>query len=133
MLGRLVSLVYAVVEPDGAVTVANAGHCPPLIVHADGTTVFFGHATRPPIGVGRSVVDPTGHRLAEGDALVLYTDGLIERRSESIDEGLRRLADRAGDLIRPDLATGLARIVDDVRGPDADDDVAVVALRRQGS
>lgn len=72
-----------------------AGHPPPALLHADGTVEFLDRATDPPLGARPEHV----HRpqaetpFSEGDTLVLYTDGLIERRREDIDTGLQRLAD----------------------------------------
>ncbi|WP_329501055.1 PP2C family protein-serine/threonine phosphatase [Kitasatospora herbaricolor] len=77
------------------VTYSSAGHPPPLLLHADARVEFLDRATDPPLGarpehVPRPQATTT---FAEGDTLVLYTDGLIERRYEDIDVGLARLAD----------------------------------------
>lgn len=88
--------VQTVIDEDGhRITYSSAGHPPPALVHPDGTVEFLDRATDPPLGA-----DPE-HRprpqatttYADGAALVLYSDGLIERRGEDIDLGLRRLAD----------------------------------------
>ncbi|MET7700654.1 SpoIIE family protein phosphatase [Streptomyces sp. NPDC005485] len=77
------------------ITYSCAGHPPPALLRPDGSVVFLDQATDPPLGarlehVGRP---EAGIPFAEGDTLVLYTDGLIERRHEDIDTGLSRLAD----------------------------------------
>ncbi|WP_329217497.1 SpoIIE family protein phosphatase [Streptomyces sp. NBC_01485] len=77
------------------ITYSCAGHPPPALVRLDGTVVFLDQATDPPL-VARPEHLPRPQArtpFAEGDTLVLYTDGLIERRDEDIDTGLGRLAD----------------------------------------
>ncbi|MDX2396092.1 MULTISPECIES: SpoIIE family protein phosphatase [unclassified Streptomyces] len=75
-------------------TYSSAGHLPPALLHTRGGVEFLDQATDPPLGARpEHVARPqavTG--FAEGDTLVLYTDGLIERRREDIDTGLARLA-----------------------------------------
>jgi serine phosphatase RsbU (regulator of sigma subunit) len=68
--------------------------------------------------------------LGPGDAALLFTDGLVERRGEDSDVGTDRLVDavrrRAGGSL-PEL---LESVVNEVRDPTRDDDVAALALRR---
>ena len=80
---------------DHTITYSCAGHPPPALLDPDGTVTFLDQATDPPLGaqpehVGR---EETSVPFAVGATLVLYTDGLIERRTEDIDRGLARLAD----------------------------------------
>ncbi|MGP3683478.1 PP2C family protein-serine/threonine phosphatase [Streptomyces sp. IBSNAI002] len=77
------------------VAYSSAGHPPPALLHADGTVEFLDQATDPPLGARpEHVPRPQAETaFAEGATLVLYTDGLIERRHEDIDTSLRRLAD----------------------------------------
>ncbi|MCZ2860455.1 SpoIIE family protein phosphatase [Blastococcus sp. VKM Ac-2987] len=114
---------------------SNAGHPPPLLVGPDGTVELLERPHDVLLGVL-----PDARRsehtlpLPPGATVVLYTDGLVERRGSTLDEGLHRLAAAAGDL--PDLPveavadTLLARVA-----PDFSDDVALVVLRvlRDGS
>ncbi|HET6358955.1 PP2C family protein-serine/threonine phosphatase [Streptomyces sp.] len=77
------------------VTYSSAGHPPPALLRADGTVQFLDEATDPPLGARPDHL-PRPQATAvftEGATLVLYTDGLIERRREDIDTGMRRLAD----------------------------------------
>ncbi|KRV51151.1 protein phosphatase [Wenjunlia vitaminophila] len=76
------------------ITYSSAGHPPPALAHPDGTVAFLDQATGPPLGIPTdSEVRPEAvEEFDEGAVLVLYTDGLIERRTEDIDTGLRRLA-----------------------------------------
>ncbi|MFR9787523.1 PP2C family protein-serine/threonine phosphatase [Streptomyces sp. MB22_4] len=75
------------------ITYSNAGHPPPVLVHADGRTELLDQATDPPLGTRPQHVPrpQASARYEPGDTLVLYTDGLIERRDEDIDTGLDRL------------------------------------------
>jgi serine phosphatase RsbU (regulator of sigma subunit) len=73
--------------------------------------------------------------FARGDLLLLYTDGLVERRGESIDLGLGRLQSAAEELLTEvddatDLDDVLADLSEAVSDPDRHDDVAVLAFRR---
>ncbi|MEU2875857.1 SpoIIE family protein phosphatase [Streptomyces sp. NPDC007070] len=77
------------------ITYTSAGHPPPALARRDGAVVLLDEATGPPLGVPAQD-DPRPQATVPytpGDSLVLYTDGLIERRGEDIDAGLRRLTD----------------------------------------
>ena len=84
--------VKAMVDPDSRLIIySNAGHPPPVLVHADGECELLDQAIDPPLGARPQHVPASqaGHSYTPGDTLVLYTDGLIERRGEDIDAGLR--------------------------------------------
>ncbi|MFF1302362.1 PP2C family protein-serine/threonine phosphatase [Streptomyces sp. NPDC058307] len=117
---------------DHTLTYSSAGHLPPALLHPDGTVSFLDRATDPPLGASPEhatrpeAVSP----FDEGATLVLYTDGLIERRTEDIDTGLARLTDalirhrRAGP---EDLADAL---LTDLLPPTGNaDDTALVVIR----
>jgi hypothetical protein len=121
----------AVLDPaTGDVTYSSAGHPAPL-VEADGTTAWLDQAGGLPLAVQVDEPRPEArHHLDPGDVLVLYTDGLVERRGESLETGFARLADLArgqGGLDPEDLADHLIGAL--VAG-DHDDDVAVAVYRR---
>ncbi|MCQ8188302.1 PP2C family protein-serine/threonine phosphatase [Streptomyces rugosispiralis] len=114
------------------ITYTSAGHPPPVLARPDGTVDLLDQATNPPLGlVADHLPRPQATvSYAPGDTLVLYTDGLIERRGEDIDVGLRRLT---GTLARhtslgPDhLAdTLLTRLGVADGGPD---DIALIVVR----
>ncbi|EKX69110.1 PAS domain-containing protein [Streptomyces ipomoeae] len=114
------------------ITYSSAGHLPPVLLRGDGTVVFLDRATDPPLGARpEHVARPQAAvDFTEGDTLVLYTDGLIERRHEDIDTGLARLADalnRHRHATPEPLADALLH---DLLPPDgATDDTALVIIR----
>ncbi|MGZ4673200.1 MAG: PP2C family protein-serine/threonine phosphatase [Ilumatobacteraceae bacterium] len=80
------------------VTYSRAGHLPPLIVSGDGTT-WLDLACGVPVGVRASKRRTNAtHRLNQDDVIIMYSDGLIERRGENLDVGLQRLATAASAL-----------------------------------
>ncbi|GAA2155102.1 hypothetical protein GCM10009760_54750 [Kitasatospora kazusensis] len=71
---------------------ARAGHPPPLVISADGTSRYLDQALAPPVGpVQEAAYCEVAVDVRDGDTLLLYTDGLIERRGENLDIGLGRL------------------------------------------
>jgi len=106
--------VYAVFDAvAGTCEVASAGHLPPLLVRPDGTNELLDVQPAPPLGVGTGLIETRVLDVADGSLLVLYTDGLVEKRSRDIDEGLSRLREIFGpgsaeqpleDLCRATLA-----------------------------
>jgi len=114
------------------ITYSSAGHPPPVLVDPEGALVLLDLATDPPLGARPQHASrpQTTVRYTPGSALVLYTDGLIERRGEDIDEGLRRLTDalaRHHDLSPEHLADALLSSVGVSGG--GRDDIALVACR----
>ncbi|MFB8400796.1 PP2C family protein-serine/threonine phosphatase [Streptomyces sp. NPDC055912] len=111
---------------------SSAGHPPPVLLHSDGTCELMDQATDPPLGARPEHVPrpQAGMPYHPGDTLVLYTDGLIERRDEDIDTGLERLTTALGDLAdrEPDqLADALLTRLGVASG--ARDDIALVIVR----
>ncbi len=106
---------------------SRAGHLPPLIRSADAATIYLDEGGSPPLAVfpAATFVESQA-RLEAGDVLVLYTDGLIERRGEGIDVGLERFAEQVRSL---DSAPGMIdRIIAPVTTIERRDDVAVMVL-----
>ncbi|POX63105.1 protein phosphatase [Streptomyces sp. Ru62] len=114
------------------ITYSNAGHPPPILLHPDGGWEQLDQATDPPLGARPQHVPRPQASLPyrPGDTLVLYTDGLIERRGEDIDAGLERLTDvlsKCGRLGTGQLAdTVLARLGVSSGGRD---DIALIVVR----
>jgi serine phosphatase RsbU (regulator of sigma subunit)/anti-sigma regulatory factor (Ser/Thr protein kinase) len=86
--------VYAVFDAvAGTCEVASAGHLPPLLVRPDGTNELLDVSPAPPLGVGTGPIQSRTLPIEDGSMLVLYTDGLVEKRTQDIDVGLNRLRD----------------------------------------
>ena len=76
----------------GSLVVSSAGHPPPLITADDGEPAFIELPGSAPLGATRyPIYEDREHDVEPGSALVLYTDGLVERAGESLDDGLERL------------------------------------------
>ena len=128
---QMATLLYLVVEEDhSTVTFSSAGHVPPLVISPEGEAEYLETAPNPPLGVFES---PTHKemtaRLEPGSTIVLYTDGLVEERGVSIDQGLEALRLAASqDPCHPDELCD--RLVDSMLAiHTANDDIAVLALR----
>ncbi|MFI1420364.1 PP2C family protein-serine/threonine phosphatase [Streptomyces sp. NPDC020731] len=114
------------------ITYSSAGHPPPVLLHRDGRVEFLDRATDPPLD---AQPDPaprpeaaTG--FAPGATLVLYTDGLIERRREDIDRGLLRLAEALRRHRTQDPETLADTVLLELLPPGgATDDTALVVVR----
>ncbi len=126
------TVVCAVLEHDGtAATVrwSSAGHPPPVVVHADGRAEPLSGVNDPVLGVtvGTARRDHTTP-LPPGSTLVLYTDGLVERRTQPTADGIARLVEEAAALAREPVEamcdTLLARLAEG-----AEDDVALLVVR----
>ena len=106
----------------------NAGHPPPVLVR-DGAATFLDHETGVLLGVTGGVeVRETTTELRPGDLLVLYTDGLVERRDEPLQAGLERLVAVATEAGVEDAQLLCDALVDALVPPSArrDDDVAIL-------
>ncbi|MFR9723347.1 PP2C family protein-serine/threonine phosphatase [Streptomyces sp. MS19] len=110
-------------------TWTSAGHTPPLLVAADGTHTYLDGEPGLPLGVDPDVPRPE-HTvdLPPGATLLLFTDGLVEDRTRSIDSGLAELAGHATEHIGRPLDV-LCRTLADLRPSDGHDDLALLALR----
>ncbi len=129
-LDQLVSLAYALIDPAaGELRLANAGHCPPLLIHPGGSTRFT--ETRPTriLGAGGDQRTTATWVFELGSTLMLYTDGLIERRNESLDIGLDRLARYGTALAHSQLQPALDHLAEQVRDDAVADDVTAIAVR----
>jgi len=110
---------------------SNAGHPPPLVLRADGGAELLERPRNLLLGVDPAS-DRTDHELpiGPGDTVVLYTDGLVERRDATLDDGLDRLVEAATAL----AGCGVEELCDALLAaiaPDQSDDVALLVLRVQ--
>ena len=128
----MATAIFLVLDPGtGRMELVSAGHPPPLLVLADGTTSFVACEPHTPLGVLDSpVYHPSISTLPPGALLLLYTDGLVEERDEDLSDGLRRLTAAVdGSLDLEELCdTVLQRMVPDEKN----DDIALLAARRVG-
>jgi serine phosphatase RsbU (regulator of sigma subunit) len=108
---------------------SNAGHPPPLLVSEEGTVEVLETRNDLPLGTGFGL--PRGdhvHRLTPGSILILYTDGLVERRDRPPDEGIGQLADTLRRHHQLPLERLVDKVIREVAGDAPDDDVAVLAV-----
>jgi GAF domain-containing protein len=127
---QLVSLVYAVIDPAvGMLSLVNAGHHPPLLIAADGSTCLAQSTPRRILGAKPDDRAASHWQLTDGSTLLLYTDGLVERRDEDLDLGVGRLLARAPALTSPSLARALQQLVLTVSDAGGTDDVTAIAVR----
>jgi anti-anti-sigma factor len=135
------SVFYAVLDAaTGALTFAAAGHPPPLLVGADGSSSYLPVTPRPPLGTLPGAATPVARaQLEPGATLVLYSDGALTAAGPPPSRGLERLGEIARaaladpDALDVDGDVGLAaRIAGQVLDPgDHPDDVAVLVVHRR--
>lgn len=131
------TVAYAVLDAgEGRLRYACAGHPYPLLVGPDGRTQYLQEGRRPPLsavwgdvaqGVGTADFPP-------GSLLVLYTDGLLERRGERLEDGLARLGEAAAGCASLPVGSVCSTLLDRMSPPGGyTDDVALLAVRPQGT
>ncbi|NUR52050.1 MAG: SpoIIE family protein phosphatase [Hamadaea sp.] len=129
--GEIATLCLLSVDCEtGLVRLANAGHPPPIWCAPSGVRLLPDHG--PLLGIVLQPARQIEFTLGEGETLVLYTDGLIERRSHVIDDGIGRLA-QASRHVEADLELYASRLLAEVGPAEPDDDIALVAIRRRFS
>jgi integral membrane sensor domain MASE1/anti-sigma regulatory factor (Ser/Thr protein kinase) len=130
LMSEIVTLVYLVLDLDsGMVQFANAGHPPPLVVRAGDQISFLEDGLGPPLGCDDPGLPAEARfRLVPGSTLLLFTDGLVERRGTSIDEGLQRLATVAMDCGQ-DIEAFCDQLLCSMVEDDTADDVALLVIR----
>jgi anti-sigma regulatory factor (Ser/Thr protein kinase)/putative methionine-R-sulfoxide reductase with GAF domain len=126
----MATAAYAVFSVEtGALRIASAGHPPPVLISASGEARLMEVSAAPPLG---TLPYPTHEEhevsLGPGETVLMYTDGLVERRGESLTAGLERLRATAGVVASAEEIC--QRVIDAlVPALGAPDDVALVALR----
>ena len=130
--GELVTMLYVEIDADpGTMCAVTAGHPPPLVIDGGGAR-YLDLTPYPPLGVAGlrqpRVVETT---IEPETTVILYTDGLVERRELSLDEGLDRL--RVAVLARGDrsLEELCADLVSALVPGEAADDVAILGLQME--
>jgi serine phosphatase RsbU (regulator of sigma subunit)/anti-sigma regulatory factor (Ser/Thr protein kinase) len=125
------TVVYLVVDPETRVCrFSAAGHPPPLAVYPDGTAEYLEGGRGLPLGtVADAAYVQEVVEVPVGTTLILYSDGLIERRGKGIDDGLAEL--QAAALAGPiDPERLVERVLDElVGGGERRDDIVVLAVR----
>jgi PAS domain-containing protein len=123
--------LYGVYEPaTGRLVWSHAGHLPPVVVTEQKGAFLEGGGGTPLGAVRAGEYDEREAELTPGSCLVVYTDGLIERRGEVIDRGFDRLLDVVGELVIEhfdDFCDELSSMA--LEGGPPADDVCVLALR----
>ncbi|MGH8978894.1 MAG: ATP-binding SpoIIE family protein phosphatase, partial [Acidimicrobiia bacterium] len=128
--GVMATVVYAHFDPaTRGLCYASAGHPPPLLVLGPHNARYLDEGRAPPVGVS-SVVDfvEASVWVEPGATLLFYTDGLVERRTERIDDRLELLQRAAGEA-PDDLEAACDHLIDSLLDHGPADDVAVLAVR----
>jgi hypothetical protein len=132
--GRTLTCLYALVTQPGSagpwqLEYAAAGHPPPLLVTGEGDTRFLEGGRSLLLGVHPHVQRPdAAEHLPPGSTVLLYTDGLIENRHESLDDGMTRLRRQAAALATAPLDAFCDGIMEAL-GSASSDDTALTAVR----
>jgi GAF domain-containing protein len=133
----LATLFCGIVDPaTGTLRYASAGHCPAVLATPDGTVSLVGRSPDPPLGAPfSSEYEPSSVDVPPGSTLILYTDGLIERRGSDLTERLEALTAAVQATVAPDVSVAdiCERLVEVLLDDEGDsDDVAVMAVRVAG-
>ncbi|GAA2615966.1 hypothetical protein GCM10010304_81720 [Streptomyces roseoviolaceus] len=137
---RLATCLYAVYDPvSHRITIANAGHPPPVLLELGGRAEVLRVPAGAPIGVGGGDFEAVELDAPAGATLLLYTDGLVESRLRDVWTGIEKLREKltaTAQLTGPDHPPPLEALCDevlDMLGPgDRDDDIALLAARFDG-
>jgi PAS domain S-box-containing protein len=126
----MATVLYLVLDREtGEVAFSAAGHPPPLLLAADGPRFLEGGRSVPIGATDPAVFREARAVMPEGSTLLLYTDGLVERRDVPLSDSLDQLAEQAGEADQglDELCDRVLRAVLGEREPD--DDVALLAVR----
>jgi serine phosphatase RsbU (regulator of sigma subunit) len=128
--GSLATVLYAIISPSREqLRITTAGHPPPVLATSGGDAQLLVLPPDAPVGAGWTTPRRTTTvEFPEGSTLVLYTDGLVERRHEVIDQGLRRLC----RIIQPGPAEAVClAVMAHMDVAVAADDIALLAINRE--
>jgi PAS domain S-box-containing protein len=128
---QFATCIYALCDPAGGrVTIARAGHVPPILAMPDGSSELIELPPGLPLGVGEASYEAMEVRVPENSTLILCTDGLVEHRTRDMDTGLaeiRSLLSKAP----PDLETACDSIVKHLHTGVSADDATLLLARLQ--
>jgi PAS domain S-box-containing protein len=113
-------------RPSRSVRYTCAGQVPPLLITSQGP-VFLEGARSVPLGITDVELIEAAVSVEPGDILLLYSDGLVERRDEGIDVGLGRLVEVAGSLVGESMAGLCDELIAQMVGEHTEDDVTLLA------
>src|SRR6185312_10544808 len=127
--GQLATVLCATVDTEARqLSITSAGHLPPLLL-ANGDSRYLDAEIGVPIGVQEGTVyRSTTVTVPAGATIIAFTDGLVETRGESLDQGLDRLRAAATrhDVGLPEL---LGTLVGEMSNGGSQDDIAIVGVR----
>jgi hypothetical protein len=124
--------LYAVIDPSSrSCVIAQAGHHPPVIVLTDGTTQVLDLPPGLPLGLGEERFEATRVDLPPGAVLALYTDGLVEGRTRTLDAGMATLrSSLVAALAEPSASLrAVCHKVTELPNEDVEDDLTLVLAR----
>ncbi len=124
---QIATVAIAVLDPaTGDVEHVRLGHPPILVVAPTGSAAWLPSSALPPLGLAAGASRAATARIPPGGALVMFSDGLVERRTESIKVGLARLESAWGRAPAADIGA----VVEAVRDPESTDDATLLVARR---
>jgi serine phosphatase RsbU (regulator of sigma subunit)/anti-sigma regulatory factor (Ser/Thr protein kinase) len=125
---QITTAAIAVLDPAaGSVTLASAGHLPPLVIPPDAPAFFASVEPGPPLGVGEPQYQEVTVPMPPGTTVLLYTDGLVETRERHVEDGLEALRTCVGGPTTPELVC--ERVLTAMNWADShDDDRALLAV-----
>ncbi len=116
--------------PTGGFDLRSAGHPPAALRHAGSGRWEVVEPEGPVLGlIGGAVYDAVSGYLRPGDALLLYTDGMVETRHRDISSGIDKMLGQAERLLRGEFEGGAARLIDALGS--ANDDRALLLVHRR--
>jgi serine phosphatase RsbU (regulator of sigma subunit)/anti-sigma regulatory factor (Ser/Thr protein kinase) len=128
---QLVTVLYLLIdEVTGCIQAGNAGHLPPLLVDDTGVAAVDLEIGTP-FGVGRFRRSTSALAVPSGTSLIALTDGLVERRGEDIDVGIKRVTEQIAARATRDATALVAAITADQSGAEQDDDLTVIVLTHE--
>jgi anti-sigma regulatory factor (Ser/Thr protein kinase) len=128
---QMVTMLYLALNPlTWEATIVNAGHPPPLLIDPSGGATYLESPTGLPVGLNWNLpYEESIALLRPGATLVLFTDGLVDRRDVAVEVGLERLRAVATDLGDGDLDEMCGALLERLVPSDASDDVAILVAR----